>query len=87
MLSAFGLPVGGDLTEARAFFASRNLASHIKDVFRLAGISEVAMTNDPLDPEEAPAWESDPAAERPLRTSSRTSATLSPGTGAARFGE
>jgi hypothetical protein len=26
-------------------------------VFRLAGISEVAMTNDPLDPDEAPLWE------------------------------
>jgi hypothetical protein len=60
VLSAFGLPTTGDLNEARAFFASRQLASHIKDVFRLAGISEVVMTNDPLDPEEAPLWEGDP---------------------------
>ena len=60
VLSAFGLPTTGDLSEARAFFAGRKLASHIKDVFRLAGISEVVMTNDPLDPDEAPLWESNP---------------------------
>ena len=61
VLSAFGLPTSSDnLTEARAFFASRKLASHVKDVFRLAGISECAMTNDPLDPEEYPAWEANP---------------------------
>jgi hypothetical protein len=57
VLNAFGLPTSGDLGEARAFFASRKPQSHIKEVFRLAGISEVAMTNDPLDPDEAPLWE------------------------------
>ena len=57
VLNAFGLPTSGDLREARAFFASRKLDAHIKDVFRLAGISECVMTNDPLDPEEAPMWE------------------------------
>ena len=61
VLNAFGLPTSGDnLNEARAFFASRDLKSHIKDVFRLAGISECAMTNDPLDPDEFPAWEANP---------------------------
>jgi hypothetical protein len=57
VLNAFDLPVTGDLRKARAFFAGRRIESHIMDVFRLAGISEAAMTNDPLDPEEAPAWE------------------------------
>src|SRR5271165_2148512 len=38
VLNAFGLPVTGDLREARAFFASRQIESHIKDVFKLAGI-------------------------------------------------
>ncbi len=57
VLNAFGLPTSGDLKEARAFFGSRKLEAHIKDVFRLAGITEVVMTNDPLDPEEAPLWE------------------------------
>src|ERR1022692_1651376 len=61
VLNAFGLPTSGDnLKEAREFFASRKLSAHIKDVFRLAGISECAMTNDPLDPEEAPEWEKNP---------------------------
>ncbi len=58
VLNAFGLPTSGeDLTEARAFFSSQTLTAHIRNVFRLAGISEVVMTNDPLDPEEAPMWE------------------------------
>ena len=57
VLNAFDLPVTGDLRKARAFFAARRIESHIKEVFALAGISEAAMTNDPLDPEEAPAWE------------------------------
>jgi len=61
VLNAFGLPTASDnLTEARDFFASRKLAAHIKDVFRLAGISEAVMTNDPLDPDEAPAWQKNP---------------------------
>lgn len=61
VLSAFGLPTSSDnLTEAREFFASRTLAAHIRDVFRLAGISEAVMTNDPLDPDEAPMWEANP---------------------------
>jgi hypothetical protein len=58
VLNAFGLPTSGpNLTEARAFFESRKVESHIEDVLRLAGVSEVVMTNDPLDPGEAPLWE------------------------------
>jgi hypothetical protein len=33
------------------------LEGHIRRVLQLAGISEVVMTNDPLDPNEAPLWE------------------------------
>lgn len=58
VLNAFGLPTSSpDLREAREFFTSRNLESHIERVFGMAGISEAVMTNDPLDPEEAPYWE------------------------------
>ncbi len=58
VLSAFGLPTNApDLTEARDFFESQKLRPHIRRVFELAGISEVAMTNDPLDPAEGPLWE------------------------------
>ena len=57
VLKAFGLPTNStSLNEARAFFAARSLSEHIDDVFRLAGISEAVMTNDPLDPEEVPFW-------------------------------
>ncbi len=59
VLNAFGLPTRGpDLSEARRFFAAQDLKAHVRHVFKLAGISEVAMTNDPLDPDEAPLWES-----------------------------
>ena len=58
VLSALGLPTSGsDLREAREFFAAQSLESHIANVFKLAGISEAVMTNDPLDPAEAPLWQ------------------------------
>jgi hypothetical protein len=57
VLKAFGLPTNSvDLSEARSFFQSQSLEDHIQRVFDMAGISLVVMTNDPLDPEEAPAW-------------------------------
>jgi hypothetical protein len=57
VLNAFGLPTASpDLHEAREFFGSQKLESHIDKVFELAGISEAVMTNDPLDPSEAPLW-------------------------------
>ncbi|MDQ6708496.1 MAG: glucuronate isomerase, partial [Acidobacteriota bacterium] len=46
------------LTEARAFFEAQTLDKHIAKVFELANVGEVVMTNDPLDPEEGPIWES-----------------------------
>ncbi len=59
VLQAFGLPTASpDLTEARKFFEAQTLDTHIGNVLKLAGISEVVMTNDPLDPNEAPLWES-----------------------------
>jgi hypothetical protein len=57
VLKAFDLPTDRSaLQEARAFFESQPLEAHIRRVFEIAGISFVAMTNDPLDPDEAPAW-------------------------------
>lgn len=57
VLKAFGLATGAkDLGEAREFFRTRRIDEHIDHVFRLAGVSEVVMTNDPLDPAEAPCW-------------------------------
>jgi hypothetical protein len=57
VLHAFGLDTNARaLSQAREFFASRELAAHINDVFRLAGIEAAIMTNDPLDPLEASLW-------------------------------
>jgi hypothetical protein len=57
VLQAFGLETdSSDLNEARDFFSSQTLEAHIANVFRRAGISEAVMTNDPLDPAEAPLW-------------------------------
>ncbi|HME08176.1 MAG TPA: hypothetical protein VKG25_14065 [Bryobacteraceae bacterium] len=58
VLKAFGLSTSrSDLREARDFFASQTIDGHIDRVFELGGISEAVMTNDPLDPAEAPRWE------------------------------
>lgn len=58
VLNAFGLPTNSaDLSEAREFFSAQTLDGHIDRVFELGGISEAVMTNDPLDPAEASAWE------------------------------
>ena len=58
VLKAFDLPTDcHNLAEAREFFTAQKLEAHIRRVFELAGISEVVMTNDPLDPQEAEAWE------------------------------
>jgi hypothetical protein len=61
VLNAFGLPTQGsdlsEIREARKFFAAQSPDAHIDRVLQLAGVSEVVMTNDPLDPNEAPLWE------------------------------
>ena len=65
VLTALGLDSSAsDLSEAREYFRSQQLEPHIRHVFELAGISEVVMTNDPLDPAEAPLWETGAAPDR-----------------------
>jgi hypothetical protein len=57
VLQAFGLPTNApDLREARAFFEAQPPEGHVRRVFQLAGISDVVMTNDPLDPAESSVW-------------------------------
>jgi hypothetical protein len=59
VLQAFGLDSRTKtLAPLRAFFEKQQLSEHIAQVFKLAGISEAVMTNDPLDPEEAALWNS-----------------------------
>ena len=57
VLHAFRLPTSGpDLSEARAFFEARSVEEHVLEVLEMAGVSSVAMTNDPLDPVEPGIW-------------------------------
>jgi len=59
VLQALGLDSNArSLEPAREFFQNQNLADHIRRVFQLAGIRDVVMTNDPLDPEEVEVWNS-----------------------------
>jgi hypothetical protein len=58
VLDVFGLDTrSADLREARAFFNSQRLAEHIDQVFEIAHVSSVVMTNDPLDEKERPVWD------------------------------
>jgi len=62
VLQSFGLPTDhSDLAEARLFFKAQDIETHIENVLRMAGLSLVVMTNDPLDPEEAAIWRNDVA--------------------------
>lgn len=57
VLNAFHLPTDRrDLKAARAFFSAQKIETHIEKVLEMAGIDFVVMTNDPLDPAEAPLW-------------------------------
>src|SRR2546429_3753470 len=58
VLQALGLDSAvTSLAPLREFFSQQNLSEYLPRVFRLAGISEVVMTNDPLDPAETALWE------------------------------
>src|SRR6267143_7273746 len=57
VLQEFDLPTGASgLEEARDFFSAQSIEQLIRKVFEIAGVSDVVMTNDPLDPEEQAVW-------------------------------
>ena len=57
VLNALGLDTSGaTLASIREFYREEKLEDHMARVFELAGIEAVMMTNDPLDPDEAPFW-------------------------------
>ncbi len=58
LLSSYGLdPAARDLTEVREWFAGQSHAERVDIAFDRAGVREVYMTNDPLDPQERAVWE------------------------------
>jgi hypothetical protein len=57
VLNAFGLPTDAvGLREARRFFGAQSIEPHLRRVLQIAGVSDVVMTNDPLDPDERAVW-------------------------------
>jgi hypothetical protein len=72
VLDIFGLDTRApDLKEARAFFDSQRLAEHIDQVFDIAQVSGVVMTNDPLDEAEGEIWETGVNGDQRFRSSLR----------------
>lgn len=72
VLDAFGLdPRSPDLDEARAFFASRELSDHVDQALDMARVSDLVMTNDPLDEEEVRWWGDGPKPDRRFHSSLR----------------
>jgi hypothetical protein len=61
VLDALGIADGSSLVRAREYFRTVDYATHLTRVLELGGVSYVVMTNDPLDPAEAPLWERNPA--------------------------
>ena len=58
VLAALGLdPSSETLAPLREYFREQRLVDYIPRVLALAGVSSVVMTNDPLDPAEAPVWQ------------------------------
>ena len=59
VLQALGLDANTkSLIPLREFFQNQKLVDHIPRVFKLAGIRQAVMTNDPLDPDESAMWKS-----------------------------
>jgi hypothetical protein len=72
VLDVFGLDTRApDLKEARAFFNSQPLAEHLDQVFDIARVSGVVMTNDPFDDAEDQLWSSSVNVDRRFSSSLR----------------
>jgi hypothetical protein len=57
VLNALGLETTApDLKDARAFFREQDTSNHLTRVLKLAGVSDIVMTNDPFDAQEANVW-------------------------------
>jgi len=59
------------LDDIRAFFAQKNVADYINEVFRLTNIKTVVMTNDPFDDKERRVWLKSPKIDARFQASLR----------------
>jgi hypothetical protein len=64
VLTALGLDPAAPLADLRAYFAAQDLQAHVPRVLELAGISDIVMTNDPLDPAETAVWDRNAPVDR-----------------------
>lgn len=72
VLDVFGLDTRAkNLQEARAFFSSQNVAEHLDQVFDIAQVSGVVMTNNPFDDTEDQLWNSGISVDRRFSSSLR----------------
>ena len=72
VLDVFGLDTRArDLKEAREFFKSQRIGEHIDQVFDIAGVSGVVMTNDPLAEAEGEIWKSGADVDQRFKSSLR----------------
>ena len=72
VLDVFGLDTRAqDLKEARAFFDSQRLDDHLDQVFDIAQVSGVVMTNDPLDETELEIWKTSVNVDQRFKSSLR----------------
>jgi hypothetical protein len=61
VLQAFGIDLTArELKTIRQHLATIPTAAYIDQVFKLANVQTVVMTNDPFDPDERPAWDDGP---------------------------
>src|SRR5215212_9839773 len=78
VLDVFGLDTRApNLEEARAFFNSRNIAEHLDQVFDIAHVSGVVMTNDPFDDAEDELWNSGISVDHRFSSSLRLDSLVS----------
>ncbi len=78
VLDVLGLDTRAEnLKEARAFFASQNPSEHIEQVFDIARVSGVVMTNDPLDEAEGQIWNNGVELDHRFKSSLRLDRLLS----------
>ncbi len=60
VLNALGLDTrAADLRQAREFFAAQNPTDYIDEVLKISNVTDIGMTNDPLDEAEIKVWNGD----------------------------
>lgn len=77
VLNQLGLNTkAANLREARDFFESQKAEDYLENVLKVAGVSDIVMTNDPFDAEEISFWENNSATDSRFHASLRLDTLL-----------